>query len=57
LYLPVQLRTNISYEFQIVKELNKRGNFNNKKNKPRRKEKWYEELGEEKMKDIRTEIS
>jgi hypothetical protein len=32
------------------------GNFN-KKNKGRRRNKWYEELREERMKDIRTEIS
>ena len=33
-------------------------NFNSKKNKAQRtKNKWYEELGEERMKDIRTEMS
>jgi hypothetical protein len=33
-------------------------NFNNKKNKVRRRNKWWlEELREERMKDIRTEMS
>ena len=33
------------------------GNFNNNKNKTRRRNKWYEELREERNKDVQTEMS